>query len=639
MRDEGSRDDHELGHHDRDALTGGSDVSGPEDAQPPLAHGVGQHLYERLGDAEHHQESGGACHALDGRSLAHLTSSLYPMLRVCVSLAISMASPPLVLPGVLFVGEDDRARIVAHTGPAAGWHSPRGILGWSTEVSFVGRDTLTEEIRRTTKIVMPEEQIPPARMPLTSQAAQKSPLVAISSNVMAKLVEAGIRVHTVGVDRVTASFYYLAEGGVEDPIRIEGDLVQSVGSMLGERADNAAIERVLDGLPDRLLRALSKDRVSELTVELAALLPRASADGRGTEGTDLEAFEKQLSALIGASEKNSKTAQEIASKLADTNDRRIDVPLYGEARKVSQGPFDIAVGERRVSLPTYERWVLSAPAPQSASAPRAKSTPDADDTMLANLESGANAAADAAAKAAADAKAATDARDAKAVADAKAAAGAKAAAEAKAAADKAAAEARAKAAAEAKAAADARAAKAAADKAAAEARAKAAAETKAAAEAKAAEAKAAEEAKIAEAKRIEEEKTAAEKAAADARAAEAKRIEDEKAAAEKAAADAKAAEEKRVADAAKAVIDKKAADEKAAEKAAFEAKKADQRAAKKDGSTKGATVKTPNVAGGKSKSAPPPALAKKPMSPMLYVIALLVVAVAGAAIWKFALHH
>ncbi|MBF5066668.1 hypothetical protein G6O45_25980, partial [Salmonella enterica subsp. enterica serovar Istanbul] len=76
-------------------------------------------------------------------------------------------------------------------------------------------------------------------------------------------------------------------------------LVQSVGTMLGERADNAAIERVLDGLPDRLLRALSKDRVSELTIELASLLPRAAADGRGTAEIDLEAFEKALGELIG----------------------------------------------------------------------------------------------------------------------------------------------------------------------------------------------------------------------------------------------------------------------------------------------------------------------------------------------------
>ncbi|HSO36661.1 MAG TPA: hypothetical protein VLT33_29250, partial [Labilithrix sp.] len=262
-------------------------------------------------------------------------------------------------------------------------------------MSVVAREALTDEIRRAAKVVMPEEQIPPARMPLTAQAAQKSPLVAVTSKLAPKLVEAGIRVHTVGVDRVTSSFYYLAEGGGEEQIRIEGDLVQAVGAMLGERADNAAIERVLDGLPDRLLRSLSKDRVSELTVELAAALPRAAADGSGMQDLDLDAFEKALSALLGAAEKHTKVAQEIASKLAETNERRVEVPLFGEARKVSQGPFDIAVGERRVSLPTYERWVMSAPAasasPGVSAAPPATAgaakAPDADDTMLANLDS------------------------------------------------------------------------------------------------------------------------------------------------------------------------------------------------------------------------------------------------------------
>src|SRR5689334_5932958 len=111
-----------------------------------------------------------------------------------------MASPPLVLPGVLFVGEDDRGRIIAHTGPAAGWHVPLGILRWSTEVSVVAREALTEEIRRSTKLVMPDEQLPSARRPLTSQAALKSPLVAVSGKLSPKLVEAGVRVHTVGVD-------------------------------------------------------------------------------------------------------------------------------------------------------------------------------------------------------------------------------------------------------------------------------------------------------------------------------------------------------------------------------------------------------------------------------------------------------
>ena len=578
-----------------------------------------------------------------------------------------MASPPLVLPGVLFVGEDDRARIVAHTGPAAGWHVPRGILGWSTEVSVVARDALTEEIRRTTKLVMPEEQIPPVRMPLTSQAAQKSPLVALSSKLVSKLVELGVRVHTVGVDRVTSSFYYLAEGGGEDQIRIEGDLVQSVGTMLGERADNAAIERVLDGLPDRLLRALSKDRVSELTVELAAALPRAAADGSGTQDLDLEAFEKALSDLVGSGEKYTTVAQEIASKLAETNERRVEVPLFGEARKVSQGPFDIAVGERRVSLPTYERWVMSAPpasaataaaglssapraaAPRPGSSPPAKMEsvkPDANDEMLANLDSADSGHAARLAEAArvADAKAADTAR-------AKAASEAKAVAEAQAAAQKAAADAQAAAAKAAAAAQEAEirrkleAAAAQADaEMAAEAAAKADAVRKAEADVKAAlEAKAAAEAKaLADAEAAEAAKVAAEIAEAKAaRAAVAAKAAAE--VAETKAAEAKAAEAKKVAS--QEVEDAKAADAaraKAAEKKAFEAKKADKKADRKSGDKKKPEAKVADAKAAKTDAAKDTLKIKRAAaksSNMTWIVMLLfVVAAAGAAYWKLYLN-
>ena len=294
-----------------------------------------------------------------------------PLPAVCRFVIASddfMASPSLALPGVLFVGEDERARLVAHLGPSAGWMIPKGILGWSTEVSVVARESLNEQVRRDAKIVMPEEQIPPAKMPLTHQAAQRSPLVAVSSRLTQKLVDAGIRVHTVGADRVTSSFYYIAEGGGEAPIRVEGDLVAAVGAMLGERADNAAIERVLDGLVDRLLRSLSKDRVSELSLELAAALPRAAADGTGTQDLDLESFEKELAQLVGASEKYASFLQEIASKISDTNERKVEIPLYGDARKVSQGPFELTVGEQKVSLVTHERWLASGPLTEPAKA-------------------------------------------------------------------------------------------------------------------------------------------------------------------------------------------------------------------------------------------------------------------------------
>ena len=94
-----------------------------------------------------------------------------------------MASPSLALPGVIFVGEDERARLVAHLGPAAGWMIPRGVLGWSTEVSVVLRDAITDTIKRDAKVVMPEEQIPTGKYPLTHQAALKSPLVAVTSRL------------------------------------------------------------------------------------------------------------------------------------------------------------------------------------------------------------------------------------------------------------------------------------------------------------------------------------------------------------------------------------------------------------------------------------------------------------------------
>jgi hypothetical protein len=238
---------------------------------------------------------------------------------------------------------------------------PKGIMGWSTEVSVVARDALDENVRRDAKIVMPEEQIPPVKMPLTHQAALKSPLVAVSSRLSQKLIDAGIRVHTVGADRVTSSFYYIAEGGGEETVRVEGDLVGAVGSMLGERADNAAIERVLDGLVDRLLRSLSKDRVAELSLELAAALPRAAADGSGMQDIDLQSFEKELASLVGTSEKYTPFLKEIAAKISDTNDRKVDIPLFGDARKVSQGPFELMVGAQKVSLVTHERWLATGP--------------------------------------------------------------------------------------------------------------------------------------------------------------------------------------------------------------------------------------------------------------------------------------
>src|SRR5690606_25696187 len=121
------------------------------------------------------------------------------------------------------------------------------------------------------------------------------------------------------------------------------------------------IERVLDGLADRLLRALSRGRVTELSLELAAALPRAASDGTGAQDVDLEGFERALAKLVSESEKYTSQLRQIGVDLEGTNERRLEIPLFVDARKVSQGPFDLTIGEQRVSLPTSERWVLSGP--------------------------------------------------------------------------------------------------------------------------------------------------------------------------------------------------------------------------------------------------------------------------------------
>jgi hypothetical protein len=257
--------------------------------------------------------------------------------------------------------------------------SPRGILRWSTEVSVVTREALTEDIRRKTKTVMPEEQIAPGKYRLTVEAAKRSPLIAVASTLTPKLLEQNVRVHTIGVDRTTSSFFYIAEGGGEEPISVAGDLVQAVGETLGDRADNAAIERVMDSIVDRVLRSLSKGRITELGVELAAALPRAANVG-GAQEAELDQFEKNLAPLVGSSEKYKKHLQQIADALTSTSERKVDVPLYVDARKVPHGPFELTVGDHKVSLATYEPWVMSGPftEPTTAAAkPAAAAIPEA----------------------------------------------------------------------------------------------------------------------------------------------------------------------------------------------------------------------------------------------------------------------
>jgi len=441
------------------------------------------------------------------------------------------AGGALGVPGVVYVGPAPATsaaaagRHLVQTGPAAGWMNPRGIQKWERELSVVTRGSVSQELRSALGVTLPEEQVPPARLPWASRAAQASPLLGVASSLVEKLVQKGVRVHTVGFDRMSGGFYYFAEGGERPAVRIQGDLFEMIGPALQAKSETADIDRLLDGLLDRLLAQLSGGDLSETSLELAAALPKMATDGSGTVDCDLEAFEKEAAALAKRAEGLGPRAEELAAALRATGGASsLPVPLFGEAKREEQAALEVEASAERIALPARARWYVSGiitevakpvePAAAKAAEPeKAAAKRPADTAKPAD-------------KAAAKAKDAVPAKVAEAAKPAEKAKATKA------------------------------------DKAATKAE-KATAEKTKAAEKAAAEKVAAENATA--------EKAAAAKAAADKQAAA-------KAAADKAAADKQAADK---AAAAKAAADKQAADKQAADKAAAAKAAADKQAAAK----------------------------------------------------------
>lgn len=277
-------------------------------------------------------------------------------------MAESTEGSELAVPGVIYVGKHggNSGKSLVRLGPAAGWIAPRGIRAWEREISVVARGALTEPIRKDLGLTMPDEQIPAAKMPITAQAAKSSPLVAVARGLVDKLVAKNVRVHTVGFDRISGGFYYFAEGGGAEAVRVQVDLMEMIAGALGDSADNAALEKSLDDIIDRLLVELSNGAISEASVELAEALPRATADGTGLEDVDLEAFEKEASRLVGRSEKWQQGAKKLAEKLGATKDGEVvKVPLFGEARKETQAALSVQVGGATKKLASRGLWTVS----------------------------------------------------------------------------------------------------------------------------------------------------------------------------------------------------------------------------------------------------------------------------------------
>jgi hypothetical protein len=488
-----------------------------------------------------------------------------------------MSGASLGVPGVLYVGTSGEQELaVLHVGPAVGWVALKGIHTWSREISVVLKADVTEAIGRELGVTLPERQPEAAGLQNALRAAQASGLVAVDSSLVDKLVAHGVRVHTIGSDRITGGFYYLAKGGKGEAVRLQGNLVEMVASTMAASADNAAIEANLDGVIPRVLAELSGGTLSEAQIELAATLPALGepADEAAVKLQTLEGFLVLTTTRASKYADRARAALEALDQATRGGEHGLTVPLFGEARHIAQAEIEIEYAEgesgerRRLKLPERSRWfvagVMTETMPPPAVAPKAAEDTATAEKAAADKVAAEKAAAEKAAaeKAAAEKAAAEKAAAEKAVAD-KAAAD-KAAVE-KAGADKAAAEklAAEKAAAVAKTAAD----KAAAERAALE---KAAAD-KAAAETAALEKAAAEKAA---AERALVERAAAAMAAIEK--AEADRLAAEKLAVETALALEKAAAKKAEAQAAaqKAAQEKKAADQGAAEKAAAKKKRA-----------------------------------------------------------------
>ena len=268
----------------------------------------------------------------------------------------------LAVPGILLVSPTDSGKGRIRLGPAAGWMAPRGITAWEREISFVLRAGLTPALAAGLRATLPDEQVAPKRFPTVKKAVDRSPLLALAGNLAQDARAQGLRVHTVGVDRVSGDFFYFEEGGPNEPLRVQGNLVEMLAPSLDGASTNADIAALLDGLLNRLLLSLSGGMVSELAVELVDALPRLSRDGTGLVGTDLEAFEAHASALASQSARWDASARRIPEALeaaARKGLRTATVPLYGEAHQEVRPPLETLVGGKPLQLPAQTWWSVT----------------------------------------------------------------------------------------------------------------------------------------------------------------------------------------------------------------------------------------------------------------------------------------
>ncbi|MFO0662326.1 MAG: hypothetical protein U0174_00155 [Polyangiaceae bacterium] len=288
----------------------------------------------------------------------------------------------LARPGDLYIGRIEGEESVVIPDASAGWFVPRGLRHWEREVSVVARDHLTDAIRAELKATMPEEQIPPAKLPLAFHAASSSPFIAISSRLAPELIRLGVRVHTIGADAGSSSFFYFAEGGKGEPVRIQGEMLTLLSPTLKGDESTALLDQHLHHLIDRLLLQFTNRELSEIAVELAAALPRMNNDGTGLEDVDLDAFEKNAQEMMASGKGYEKAARQLSETLLGNLDAsESEIPLFGSARREPQFEMIIEVEGKPVTLARRPRWIVRGE-PQKPATSIKPSIPPADATPL-----------------------------------------------------------------------------------------------------------------------------------------------------------------------------------------------------------------------------------------------------------------
>ncbi len=297
----------------------------------------------------------------------------------------------LTVGGVVFVGRPDtKRRSALHVGRHVGWFPAPGIRTWTKEVSVVKKSAITPQLQKELGVTLPEEAARARGLADTVKAAESCSLVAVTTELAPTLIAKGLRVYSIGCDRITGGIYFFADGGSEGPMRLQGDLISMVAPNLPDGATNNEIEDVVESVIDRLVSQLSAGLLNELEVELAEALPKL---GEENPLETLQTFEGYM--LLGKSRSEKYAAQGAAIAKALETARKgghasAKIELFEEAFSETQAPLALSMNaagaDNVIKLPARTRWItthelapsIRPPAVAPAAAPAVAAAPVAD---------------------------------------------------------------------------------------------------------------------------------------------------------------------------------------------------------------------------------------------------------------------